>query len=150
MQVKKQFSTKNFDIYSANTNTKLSLPYYEGGISAGFPSPAEDYMLDTIDLNKVLIKNPESTFFARAKGDCLINNGINDGDLLIIDRSLEIADGKIVVSYIDNDFTLKRLRILKDGIWLYPANSEFNPIKVTEENDFMVWGRLTYFVKEAK
>ena len=104
------------DIFSADTETELNLPFVDSGISAGFPSPALDFIDLSIDLNKHLIKHPSATFYGRVKGDSLKNAGIENGDLLIIDRSLEPTNGKIAVCYIDGEFTAKRIQINKDEI----------------------------------
>lgn len=101
---------------------ELSLPYVEKGISAGFPSPADDFIDTTIDLNKEFIKNPSATFYGRVKGNSMKNAGTDNGDLLIIDKSLEPKDGKIAVCYIDGEFTVKRIKLEKDCLWLIPEN----------------------------
>jgi len=137
---------KNLEIYLSDSTSELSLPLAEG-IKAGFPSPAADYSGLSIDLNTELIKHPSSTFYARVKGDSMVDAGINDGDLLIIDKSLEPSDGKIAVCCIDGEFTLKRIRIKADGVYLYPANSNYRPIPVTNENEFLIWGILTHAIK---
>ncbi|MDP4272072.1 MAG: translesion error-prone DNA polymerase V autoproteolytic subunit [Bacteroidota bacterium] len=136
----------NLEFFSADNSTDIPLPFVEG-IKAGFPSPAADYSDISIDLNRELIKHPSSTFYARVRGESMRDAGINDGDLLVIDKSLEPTDGRIAVCYIDGEFTLKRIRIEGDGIYLYPANSEFSPIHVTEENEFVIWGILTHSIK---
>ncbi len=135
------------DIYSAETAISLSLPYVDSGISAGFPSPADDFSYLSIDLNRELIKNKEATFFARVKGDSMVEAGLNDGDLLVIDRSLEPQDGKIAVCFIDGEFTVKRIKKERDAVWLMPANERYKPIKVTEENQLIIWGIVTAVIK---
>ena len=143
-----QLHTGNkLDIYSALTETELKLPFVKEGISAGFPSPALDFVDLTIDLNRHLIKHPSTTFYGLVKGQSMKNVGINDGDLLVIDKSLEPIDNKIAVCYIDGEFTLKRIKIEKKQCWLIPENEIFQPIKVTEENDFLIWGIVTYVIK---
>lgn len=137
------------DIFSAETDTALELPYVNEGISAGFPSPASDFIDLTIDLNRHLIKHPSATFYGRVKGESLKNAGINNGDLLIIDRSLEPANGKIAVCYIDGEFTAKRIQISKDEILLIPENENYQPIRVTKENDFLIWGIVTHVIKDV-
>ena len=136
--------------YSADLSTELYLPFATEGIRAGFPSPAQDYMTDSIDLNKELVLHPATTFYARAVGNSMTGFGISDGDLLVIDKSIEPVDGDIVVAFIDGEFTLKR--IMKDenecNLWLVPGNEDYPPIKITEENDFIVWGVLTYNIKK--
>lgn len=135
--------------YSADLSTELDLPFATEGIRAGFPSPAQDYMTDSIDLNKELVLHPATTFYARAVGYSMTGFGISDGDLLVIDKSIEPVDGDIVVAFIDGEFTLKK--IMKDenecNLWLVPGNEDYPPIKITEENDFIVWGVLTYNIK---
>ena len=135
-------------IYAVSTETELELQLIEGGISAGFPSPAQDFLDNAIDLNKYLIKNPSSTFVAFADGNSLTGAGINNKDLLIIDKSLEPADGKIAVCIINSEFTAKRLKVIKKEIWLMPENETFQPIKISEFNDFEIWGIVTYSIQK--
>ena len=121
-------------------------------IKAGFPSPAQDYVETGIDLNRELVKNPSSTFFGRARGNSMEGAGIFDGDLLIIDKSLEPREGAIAVCFIDGEFTLKRIHFEKhDGqvtaIWLQPENEEFSPIRVTQDNQFIIWGIVVHSVR---
>jgi DNA polymerase V len=137
------------DIFSANTETELNLPFVESGISAGFPSPALDFIDLSIDLNKHLIKHPSATFYGRVKGDSLKNAGIENGDLLIIDRSIEPVNGKIAVCYIDGEFTAKRIQINKDEILLIPENENYQTLKVTADNDFLIWGIVTHVIKNV-
>jgi DNA polymerase V len=140
--------SEHLDIFSANTDSELELPYISSGISAGFPSPALDFIDLSIDLNRHLIKHPSSTFYGRVKGDSMKDAGIHDGDLLVIDKSLEAADDKIAVCYIDGEFTLKRIKLDKNCCWLMPANDAYQPIKVSEDNDFMIWGIVTHVIKK--
>lgn len=121
-------------------------------IKAGFPSPAQDYVENGIDLNRELVKNPSSTFFGRARGNSMEGAGIFDGDLLIIDKSLEPREGAIAVCFIDGEFTLKRIHFEKyegqvTAIWLQPENEEFSPIKVTQDNQFIIWGIVVHSVR---
>lgn len=118
-------------------------------VHAGFPSPAENYFENSLDLNKALIKNPSSTFFARVSGESMIDDGVNDGDLLIIDKSADPYDGCLAVCFLDGEFTLKRVNVEKDCIFLVPANKKFKPIKVDRNNDFLVWGIVTYLIKKV-
>jgi len=134
-------------ILSVSTETKLDRPFIDQGISAGFPSPAQDFIDLSIDLNKELIQHPASTFFGRVKGNSMIDIGISNGDLLIVDKSLEATDGKIAVCYVDGEFTVKRLKVEKDCYWLLPENESYKPIKVTAENDFIVWGIVVFVIK---
>jgi len=144
----KLHSSPTLDIYSALTDTELALPIVTEGISAGFPSPALDFVNLTIDLNKHLVKHPSATFYGRVKGVSMKNAGIDNGDLLVIDKSLEPTNGKIAVCYIDGEFTLKRIKISTKEIWLIPENEEYSPLKVTEDNNFLIWGIVTHVIKD--
>jgi DNA polymerase V len=139
-------------IYSADTSTLLDLSFVDGGIKAGFPSPAQDYLTECIDLNKELIRRKETTFLARVSGNSLIEAGICDGDIVVIDKSLEAKNGDFVVAFIDGEFTLKEFHHDEKNncAWLIPHNKDFAPIKVSKENDFMVWGVLTYTIKQLR
>tara|TARA_Y100001970_G_C14044520_1_gene755600 strand:+ start:534 stop:914 length:381 start_codon:yes stop_codon:yes gene_type:complete len=117
-------------------------------ISAGFPSPAEDFIEISISLDKHLISNPPATFMAYAKGNSMIMAGINNGDLLIIDRSLDPKNGDIVIAVINGEFTVKKLSIKKDKIFLVPQNSQYLPIQVLENMDFQIWGIVTYSISK--
>mgnify|MGYP003477469276 FL=1 len=149
MSAVEKYKKKSIDIYVAITQTDLELPFVDGGISAGFPSPALDFVDAKIDLNKHLIKHPSATFYGRVKGDSLKNAGISDGDLLIIDRSLEPSSGKIAVCYIDGEFTAKRIKKTKTEVWLLPENEDYPPIKIEEDNNFIVWGIVTHVIKSV-
>lgn len=147
MKLNKLHSANNIDFYSAVVESELELPFVSSGISAGFPSPADDFLDSGIDLNKELIKNPYSTFYGRVRGDSMKDLGIHNGDLLVIDKSLEPQNGKIAVCYIDGEFTVKTIKIEDDCCWLVPANENYKPIKVTAENDFIVWGIVINVIK---
>ena len=139
----------NLEIFSPDLSQEQSIPFSENGVAAGFPSPAEDFMDLSLDLNKELVRNPASTFYARVRGTSMIDEGINDGDLLVIDKSLEPHDGCLAVCYIDGEFTLKRFERHSDYGLLVPANRDYRPIKVTGENDFLIWGIVTYIIKKV-
>jgi len=145
--LQKLHSSKYIDFFSASTETHIDIPVIEGGISAGFPSPAQDFLDVSIDLNEVLIKHPASTFFGRVSGESMKDLGINDGDLIVVDKSLEPKNGKIAVCFIDGEFTLKTIKVESDECWLVPANKDFRPIKVEEDNNFIVWGILVHVIK---
>lgn len=138
------------DIFSADVSSSLALPYADQGIQAGFPSPAQDYINESIDLNREIIKHPAATFFGRVDGESMIEEGIEPGDILVIDRSLEPADDDLAVCCIDGDFTLKRIRLERDRVWLIPSNESFDPILVTPENRFEIWGVVTYTIKQNR
>lgn len=125
----------------------LEFPFISSGIKAGFPSPAADFDESKISLDKVLVKNREATFYAKASGTSMIGAGIDDGDILVIDKSLEPQNNKIAVCFIDGEFTIKRIKIEKNCVYLTPENSNFKPIKVTDENQLIIWGIVTYVIK---
>lgn len=128
--------------YIQNGDEK-AFPLYASKVQAGFPSPADDYIECKLDLNDHLIKHPAATFFARATGNSMIKAGIFDGDLLIVDRSLEAKNGKIVIAAIDGELTVKRYKVNKGEAFLMPENDAFPPIKLSEENDIHLWGVVT-------
>ena len=117
-------------------------------VHAGFPSPAEDFMNVALDLNKELVRNPSSTFFAKVKGVSMIDDGVGDGDMLIIDKSAEPWDGCLAVCFVDGEFTLKRYKNMGDYALLMPANKDFKPIRVDADNQFAVWGVVKYLIKK--
>lgn len=117
-------------------------------IHAGFPSPAQDYMTGVIDLNKELVRRPESTFFGRVVGDSMEEAGVSEGDVLVIDKALRPEDGAMCVCFVDGEFCLKYLSLKEDGLWLLPGNKKYKPIKVEEGNNFTVWGTVTYIIKK--
>lgn len=118
------------------------------GVSAGFPSPAQDFMENNIDLNKELSENLLATFYIKVAGNSMVDAGIDDKDILVVDRSLEPADKKIAICFVDGEFTVKRLKLEKDCLYLMPENSNYEPIKVSEENNFIIWGIVTYVIKK--
>ena len=131
---------------------KLQLQFAPS-IRAGFPSPAEDYLNESLDFNRDLIKHPEATFYGRVQGDSMIGAGICDGDIAVIDRSIEAEHGNVVVAYINNEFTVKFLDLShkKDGyIELKPANDAFQPIRINEDDNFEVWGVVIWTIKKWK
>ena len=120
------------------------------GIKAGFPSPADDYLNERLDFNRDLIRNPESTFYGRVKGDSMIKAGICDGDIAVIDRSLEPRDGDVIVGYVNDEFTIKYLdlRHRDEGyIELRPANDNYKPIRIDANDDFEVWGVVVWTIR---
>lgn len=130
----------------------LALPLAEQ-IKAGFPSPADDYNRESLDFNRDLIKHPDATFYGRVDGDSMIEAGINDGDIAVIDRSIEPSDGDIIVAYINGEFTMKYLDLShrdKGYILLRPANSNFEPIRIEAMDEFEVWGVVVWTIKKWK
>jgi len=130
------------------TERSLPLHFADEGVRAGFPSPAQDFMEQALDFNRDMIKNPDATFYARVKGDSMIDDGISNGDILVIDRSLSSQNGSLAVCAIDGEFTLKRIKVIDSEIYLMPANRAYNPIKITEGQEFIVWGIVLYVIKK--
>jgi len=130
-----------------DTSGELKIAIVEDGISAGFPSPAEDFKETRISLDKTLVKNKEATFYARVEGKSMIGAGLDHGDLLVIDRSLEPKHNKIAVCFIDGEFTVKRLKVEKDTVYLMPENKKYQPIKINPEDNLLIWGVVTYVIK---
>ena len=122
---------------------------FDTGISAGFPSPADDFKEQRLSLDEELVKNKEATFYARVSGQSMIGAGLDDNDLLVIDRSLEPENNKIAVCFLDGEFTVKRLRVSKDEVWLQPENPDYPIIKISEENNFVIWGIVTNVIKKV-
>lgn len=135
--------------YRPDFESDMRIPFIKEGVSAGFPSPAADFMESNIDLNKVLSDNPLATFYIKVKGNSMIDAGINDKDVLVVDRSLEPKNNKIAICFIDGEFTVKRIQLEKDCLYLMPENSNYSPIKVTEENQLIIWGIVTYVIKKV-
>ena len=139
---------KNTINFFTPSHGKLEAILINAGISAGFPSPAGDFKQERISLDKELIKNKEATFFARVSGESMINAGLEDGDLIVIDRSLEPTNNKIAVCFIDGEFTVKRLQVKKNKIWLKPENTNYKAIEVKEDNELIIWGIVTNVIKK--
>lgn len=144
MSIKK---TEKLIFYLPDYESDLKIPFIKEGVSAGFPSPAADFMENNIDLNKELSENPLATFYIKVKGNSMIDAGINDKDVLVVDRSLEPRDNKIAICFVDGEFTVKRIKLEKECLYLLPENPSYPPIKVTEENQFIIWGIVTYVIK---
>ena len=138
----------NIRIFKPTDKESIKNIFIEDGISAGFPSPANDFEESRISIEKVVVKNKESTFYAKVSGESMKNAGLDDGDILVIDRSEELKNNKIAVCYLNGEFTVKRVKIDKDHIYLVPENDKYEPIKVTDENEFIVWGVVTYVIKK--
>ena len=146
LRLNKISESEELEFYSAETTTELKIPLFESGVSAGFPSPADDYLDLPIDLNEFLIKHPAATFYVRVKGNSMEGAGIRNGDLLIVDRAEEPRNKSIVLGIIDGEFTVKRIKKKGSDLYLMPDNPEFKPIKIDNNMDFQVWGVVTYVV----
>lgn len=133
-----------------NIQPASKLPFYESGLPAGFPSPADDYLERQLDLHELLVEHPEATFFVRVEGDSMIGAGMHSGDILIVDRSLTARHGKIVVALLSGEFTVKRLLMKGKKLYLAAENPRYAPLEITEETDFQVWGVVTYVIHRAR
>ncbi|WP_044012917.1 LexA family protein [Legionella massiliensis] len=131
------------------SRTPHQLPLYASTVRAGFPSPADDYIDMHIDLNEYLISHQASTFIVRASGDSMIGAGIHSGDLLIVDRGLEPAQGKIVIAAINGELTVKRLRIHDGRVQLLPDNDRYPPLDISEDLELVIWGVVTFVIHQA-
>lgn len=140
----------SIQIHKIDQSFSLALPIADEGIRAGFPLPAQEYMQAVIDLNTELVKHPASTFYGRVVGDSMVDAQVYDGDLLVIDKSLEPQDGDMAVCFVDGEFTLKYIKIESEAIYLVPANSDFHPIKITADDQFLVWGIVTYTIRRRR
>ena len=129
-----------------STSKKFKIPLLNDSVSAGFPSPADDYTEENIDLNEHLISNPFSTFFLRVKGDSMINAGIKDKDLVIVDKSLIAKPGDIVIAMIDGEFTIKRLSIKNDELYLKAENHNYPDFRFKNHIDIQIWGVVIYSI----
>ena len=137
-------------VYKTEINKELYLDLYATYISAGFPSPAEDFSELSISLDKHLIQNPSATFMAYANGNSMVDAGIHHGDILIIDRSLNANDSDIIIAVLNGEFTVKQLSIINEDIFLMPQNTKYSPVKVSAEMDFEVWGIVTYSIRKHR
>jgi len=140
---------KNLTILNSEFSKELVL-LLAPSIKAGFPSPADDYRHDSLDFNRDLIRHPETTFYGRVDGDSMIDAGICDGDIAVIDRSVEPSDGDVIVGYVNEEFTIKFLDLKhKDEgfIELRPANKDYKPIRINADDDFEVWGVVVWTIK---
>ena len=146
MKLKSLYKTKKLELYTSDTSTTLNMPYFENGVSAGFPSPAEDHMHSKIDLNNLLIENPSATYYVRVNGDSMSGAGILSGDLLIVDRSIEVSNNCIVVAHLDGEFTVKRIKKIKKKIFLQAENNNYKPIEITKEMDFELFGVVAHAI----
>ncbi len=134
------------EIFRPGQGKALELDLYTTKISAGFPSPAEDFLDRKLDLNEYLIRNPSATFLVRVNGNSMVNAGISDGDILIVDRSVEATDGKVVIGIINGEFIVKRILKKRKKLYLNPENEKFTTIEITEDMDFKTWGVVVYTI----
>ena len=138
------------EINKPETTYSQTIPLVENTINAGFPSPANDYIGIGIDLDRELIKSPASTFYGKVRGDSMQDINIADGDIIVIDKSLLPCNGDIAVCFLNGEFTLKTIAIYKDCLYLVSANKQYEHIKLTSDNNFIVWGIVTYVISKVK
>jgi DNA polymerase V len=134
---------KVVDIWRFEGHTRMEIPLFTAGVSAGFPSPADDFVDRSLDLNEFLIKHPSATFFVRVDGTSMLGSGIHPGDILIVDRALEPYDNSIVIAVLNGEFTVKRFRRELTRCYLLPENPDFEPIKIGGDMQLEVWGVVT-------
>ena len=140
-------SETKLDIIKPDLSSDLPLPLAESGVQAGFPSPAQDYTPDSFDLNREIVRHPAATFYASVHGDSMCGEGFDSGDLIVVDRSLDPMDGDLAVCCLNGEFTLKRIEIRPDAVWLIPSNESYDPILVTPDERFEIWGVVTHTIK---
>jgi DNA polymerase V len=136
-------------VWSASTDKKSALPLFGNKIAAGFPSPADDHVETALDLNEYLVEHPAATFYVRVSGESMLGAGIHPNDILVVDRSLQAVDGKIVIASLDGDLTVKRLKKRDGKVSLMPENPAFRPIPVTSEMDCHIWGVVTSVIHQV-
>lgn len=142
--------SNTLSFFNPNITDTIGALFFDTGISAGYPSPTEDFdEHQHLSLDKELVRNRETTFYARVSGQSMIGAGLDDNDLLVIDRSLEPVNNKIAVCFLDGEFTVKRLRVDTEGVWLKPENPNYPIIHVTEDNRFVIWGIVTNVIKKV-
>lgn len=137
-------------ISPAISHTKHTYPLFESPVSAGFPSPADDYIEQDIDLHDYLVKNPPATFLVRAQGDSMIGAGIFSGDILVVDRSLGAQEGNIVIAVIDGDLTVKRISFTNSGVTLSAENEKYKPIHIAQHEELTIWGVVTNVIHSVR
>lgn len=135
-------------IFEVDQKTRVVCPLFTSGISAGFPSPAEDHIDQQLDLNELLIQHPVATFFVRVSGESMKDAGINHGDILVVDRSLEATSGRIVIAIVNGELTVKRFVQDSVSCQLVAANPDYPPVAITDETDFSVWGVVTSVIHQ--
>ena len=133
-------------VYKVENSKPLLVDLHMTSVNAGFPSPAEDHLDISLDLNEYLIKHPSATFYIYAKGDSMIDDGIYSGDIMIVDRSLSPKSKDIVIAVIDGEFTVKRIYNKSNKIYLIPSNNKYQSISIRDDMDFQVWGVVTHAI----
>lgn len=135
-------------VHKLDTSNCLTRPFYLSRVAAGRPSPAEDDVDSTLDLNEHLVRHPDSTYYVEVEGDSMVASGIHDGDILIVDRSVEPAEGSIVIAALDGELTVKRIGRNGDALRLEPASPHHSPIEVSSDNDLVIWGVVRHVIHD--
>jgi len=146
----KQTPLKVTDVHRPLQDKPLALPVFSTSVQAGFPSPAEDHIEKRLDINELVVQHPTATFFVRVEGESMIDANIHSGDILVVDRSIQPTHGKIVIAILDGEFTVKRLKIASDGVFLMPENPKYPGIQIESGTEFQIWGVVTYVIHKAK
>ena len=148
--MQKVYGTTHLDLYTLDVSTEIELPLVSDSIPAGIPAPVDNFIEDTLDLNKQLILHPSATFLAKAKGTSMQDAGIYEGDIMIVDKAVEPGNNCIAVCTIDSEFTVKRINKIGEKLFLMPANKAFKPIEISEYANFIIWGIVTYVIHKPK
>lgn len=138
-----------FSVLKNDTTQTNKMPLFTSQVSAGFPSPADDYIENRLDLNDLLIKNPPATFFVKVTGESMIDAGINDGDILIVDKSKKVTNNNIVIAVLNGELTVKRIEKTKNKLYLVPENPAFPKIEVTDGMELVIWGVVTNVIHQV-
>ncbi|XKM12631.1 translesion error-prone DNA polymerase V autoproteolytic subunit [Orbaceae bacterium ac157xtp] len=146
--IKTRISLELFELKINSTSNSIKLPLFIESVKAGFPSPAQDFVEKRIDLNELMITHPSATYLLRASGDSMIQGGICDGDLLVVDSTKQAVHGDIVIACIAGEFTVKKL-CLKPNVILQPMNPSYKPIVINDENPLELFGVVTYIIHKA-
>ena len=148
--IKKIKTIDNLEFFTVSVESKKETPFIDTMVSAGFPSPADDYLDLPIDLNEYLVENTAATFYIRVSGNSMQDEGIDDGDLLVVDRSKTPKNNDIVIGVLNGEFTVKKIQKTKTKLFMVAANKEYKKIEITEEMDFSVWGVVTYVIHKTR
>ena len=148
--IKKIKTIDNLEFFTVSVESTQETPFIDTMVSAGFPSPADDYLDLPIDLNEYLVENSAATFYIRVSGNSMQDEGIDDGDLLVVDRSKTPKNNDIVIGVLNGEFTVKKIQKTKTKLFMVAANKEYKKIEITEEMDFSVWGVVTYVIHKTR
>ena len=155
MQIMKKESESSRDtvaitgIYFCQETERLEIPLLAASIAAGFPSSAENFIDKSLDLNELVVKHPSATFFVRVKGSSMAKAGIQSDDILVVDRALSVTNNKVVIARINDELTVKRIKLEGEKLFLMPDNDDYKPIEITEAVDFEVWGVVTFVIHQV-